>query len=43
LDPAAIDAVTRADVGLVQPAGVVPPGGQESAAADSPARPEAAR
>jgi glutamyl-tRNA reductase len=43
LDPAAIDAVTRADVGLVQPAGLVPPAGLESPAADSPARPEAAR
>jgi glutamyl-tRNA reductase len=37
LDPAAIDAVTRADVGLVQPAGL------ETAASDGPARPEAAR
>jgi glutamyl-tRNA reductase len=37
LDPAAIEAVTRADVGLVRPAG---PGG---AADDSPDTPEAAR
>jgi glutamyl-tRNA reductase len=37
LDPAAIDAVTRADVGLVQPAEL------DTAAADAPAGPEAAR
>jgi glutamyl-tRNA reductase len=42
LDPAAIDAVTRADVGLVRPLG--PDGSApHNAALDSPAGPEAAR
>ncbi len=42
LDPAAIDAVTRADVGLVRPSGPDGPA-PHSAALDPPAGPEAAR
>ena len=42
LDPAAIDAVTRADVGLVRPAGPDGPAPHD-AAPDPPAGPEAAR
>jgi glutamyl-tRNA reductase len=42
LDPAAIDAVTRADVGLVRPSGPEKPA-PHNAALDPPAGPEAAR